>query len=63
MKVDSITFETIGGTTRDDLRIKRYEFLKTAKNLHNCPENLDSMLSRFLFRYLRLETRPPELET
>ena len=35
MKVDSITFETIGGATRDDLRIKRYEFLKTAENLHN----------------------------
>ena len=63
MKLDSITFETIGSTTREDLRIKRYEFLKTAKNLHTCPENLDSMLSRWLFRYLGLETRPPELET
>ena len=37
MKVDSITFETIGGATRDDIRIKRYEFLKTAENLHNLP--------------------------
>ena len=28
MKVDSITFETIGGTSHDDLRIKRYDFSK-----------------------------------
>ena len=37
MKLHSITFETIGSTTLFDLRIKRYEFLKTAKNLKNLP--------------------------
>ena len=31
MKLDSITFETPGGTTRNSLRIKRYDFSKTDK--------------------------------
>ena len=62
MKVNLITFEMTGGTTRENLRIKRYEFLKTAKNLKKllrksdqtfCPKNA-------VFRYPRLETRPPD---
>ena len=32
MKLYSITFETMGDTTRDDLRIKRYEIPKKTKN-------------------------------
>ena len=33
MKIDFNTFETMGGTTRNDLRFKRYKFSKITENL------------------------------
>ena len=35
MKLDFIIFKTMGGTTRDDLRIKRYKFWKFDAKLEN----------------------------
>ena len=37
MKLDLITFEKMGGSTSNDLRIKRYDFSNIDKNLPKQP--------------------------